>query len=117
MGIIIDIGKLLLLYVREAKRAVENHLTNGPGVVPPPPRKMPTTKRPAPPKGQEKKPKPRKYRLVPNSKGTYTLERYDRGMEMYICERVNVTPHQADEAIAHLERGTIYYRIPEEIGE
>lgn len=111
MNILIDVVKLLRLYLRK----VAGGFSFIGGVPPMPyspqrPTPMPRTKRPEPPKGQDPKPKPDRFRLVPNTKGTYTLEQYNEYAEDYICKRVNVTPQEADESISNLERETIYYR-------
>jgi len=55
--------------------------------------------------------KPPKYRLVPDEHGTYILERFEYDVGFCLCKAVNIkSPEQADEVIAHLERGVIYYR-------
>ena len=110
MGIIRDITELLVLCAKKylgALGRVLGFMFDGSSVVPPPP--MPRTKRPAPPKGQEgKKPKPRKYKLVPNAKGTYTLEMYNEEAECYLAEKINIEcKEEAQLYIRNLERPTI----------
>ena len=103
-----DIGKLLgLLLIKVSHTFMRSSI----GTMRPP--SIPKTKRPAPPKGQQPKPKPRKYRLVPNSQGTYTLEQLSSDTEMYWPKKVGIKPEEADAIIKNLERDTIYYREKE----
>ena len=51
-----------------------------------------------------------KYRLVPDSRGTHTLEKWHGDVSLYLCEEVHVTKESADKFIANLERDKIYYR-------
>ena len=53
---------------------------------------------------------PPKYRLVPDTDGTYTLERYHEDVDMYLSVKPRVTEEQADKMIESLERGIKYYR-------
>jgi hypothetical protein len=53
---------------------------------------------------------PPKWRLVPDERGTYTLEKWHSDISMYMCETVGVTPEKADEQIANMEGKTLYYR-------
>ena len=101
---VVMVVKLLGLFIRKGMAAVENALC-GLGSIPPMPPKHP---RPGPPAAQ--KPKPRKYRLVPDVKGTYTLERYNEEAEDYMCEKLHIMPSDADAYIKQLERKTFYYR-------
>ena len=58
----------------------------------------------------KKKEAPPKWRLVPDEHGTYTLEKRDDSLGMYISEAVRVTPDEACEKIAMLEGKVLYYR-------
>jgi len=51
-----------------------------------------------------------KYRLIPDAKGTYTLEKWYYDIKMYLAIGVRLTPEKADRVIKNLERDTIYYR-------
>ena len=52
----------------------------------------------------------KKYKLVPDKDGTYTLKMWIPGIKMYLTEAVYVTPERADGIIKNLEREVIYYR-------
>jgi hypothetical protein len=56
-----------------------------------------------------------KYRLVPETSGSYTLERWSGGADgQYLCESIMIKDkEEADIAIANLERDVIYYRCDE----
>lgn len=51
-----------------------------------------------------------RYRLVPNARGSYNLERWNDSVQMYLTKEVHVTPEKADEVIANLEKPAVYYR-------
>lgn len=51
-----------------------------------------------------------KYRLEPDDRGTYTLQRYDDFTSCWDTVSVSVRPEEADERIKSLEREAIYYR-------
>lgn len=53
--------------------------------------------------------KPPKWRLVPDKRGTYTLEKLD-SLNGYLCEAVRVSPEEADKIIERLDRKILYYR-------
>ena len=53
---------------------------------------------------------PPKWRLVPDTDGTYDLEKWDTDCRVYLCEKVCMTKEQADETIKNLERHILYYR-------
>ena len=52
---------------------------------------------------------PPKYRLVPNSIGTYTLERWDTSLSMYLCAAVHVNKEESELVIERLEGKILYY--------
>lgn len=56
---------------------------------------------------------PNKWRLVPDSRGTYTLEMYSDDLGIYLAESVRVTPEEADKQISRLEGKILYYRESE----
>ena len=55
-------------------------------------------------------PEPPKWRLVPDGRGTYTLEEWTGPLVRYRCREVRVTPDEAGELIKQLDRDTLYYR-------
>ncbi len=55
-------------------------------------------------------PEPPKYRLRPDQHGTYTLDKWNPSVQLYLCESVKQTKESADEVIKNLERDVIYYR-------
>ena len=55
------------------------------------------------------KDKPKKYRLVPDKDGLYTLEMYRPNINLYIAEAVGQTKESAAEVIKNLEGEIIYY--------
>jgi len=57
-----------------------------------------------------------KYRLVPDRYGTYTLERYDSSLGVYLAEMLETNKDNADKAIANMERDIKYY-ICDDIGD
>ncbi len=56
-----------------------------------------------------KKEDPPKYRLKPDARGTYSLEKWCE-LVGYSMIEVQLTPEGADKAIANLEREVKYYR-------
>lgn len=50
-----------------------------------------------------------KYRLVPNRHGSYTLERFDSSVGMYLSEMLETNKENADKAIENMERDIKYY--------
>lgn len=62
-------------------------------------------------KGQKEQQKPR-WRLKPDQFGTYYLEEYSPGTDMYWCRAAYVRDQEhADELIANLERETVYKTV------
>ena len=51
-----------------------------------------------------------KWRLKPDEKGTYTLEKWHPDVGMYLAETVRVTREQAYEQIQLLEGEALYYK-------
>ena len=51
-----------------------------------------------------------KYRLVPNSRGGYDLQKHFGFWYGYMFERSVNTIEQGDKIIAHMEQDVIYYR-------
>lgn len=49
-----------------------------------------------------------KWRLVPNSRGTYNLEEYINDLDIYLIKEIMVTEEQAKEHIKNLERPIKY---------
>ena len=54
------------------------------------------------------KPKKPRWRLEPDEKGTYTLQKWNGNLEMYVTEVVRVTEDDAPRIIANLQRDHIY---------
>ena len=50
---------------------------------------------------------PPKWRLRPDSHGTYFLDKWNPDVSMYLCEKAGVTKESADKAIKNLERPTL----------
>ena len=61
-------------------------------------------------KNLKKRNKPPEWRLVPDAHGTYTLERWNDKVSIYLTIAVYVTPDEADEHIKNLKGNVIYYR-------
>ena len=51
-----------------------------------------------------------KWRLKPDERGTYTLEKWHPDVGMYLAETVRVTREQAYEQIQLLEGEALYYK-------
>lgn len=60
--------------------------------------------------GLKKKEEAPRWRLVPNARGTYSLEEWNGAIIGYICKEAGVTLEEADKKIQSLEREIVYYR-------